>query len=73
MLKGKLNEVVGKTLKKMQEVIDSHLDEIATYAEAHAENPSNRDQELLIVTVATIVETTVKQILEMMKLTKESG
>ena len=72
-LKGKLDEVVMETLKRMQETIDSHLDETATNAEARAENPSNRDQELLIATVATTVEATVKQILERMKLTKESG
>ena len=56
-----------ETLKKMHEVIDSHLDETSTNAEAPTENPSNRDQELLIT-----IEATVKQMIERMKLTKES-
>ena len=64
---------MSKTLKRMHEVIDCHLDETATKAEAHAENRSNRDQELLIATVATTVEAPVKQIFERMKLTNESG
>ena len=55
---------------KMQEVIDSHLDKTATNAEARAENPSNRDQELLIATVATTVEASIEQILERMKINK---
>ena len=63
-------EVVSETLKKMHEVIDSHLDETATNTEARAENPSNRDQELLIATVATTVEASIKQILERMKINK---
>ena len=60
-------------MKKMHEMIDSHLDETTTNTEARAENPSNRDQELLIATVAVTVEATVKRVLERMKLTKESG
>ena len=63
---------MSETLKKMCEVIDRQLDETTTNTEARAENPSNRDQALLIATVATTVGATVKQILEKMKLTKES-
>ena len=65
--------MASEALKKMHEVIDSHLDETATNAEARAENPLNMDQELLIATVATTVEAAVKQILERLKVTKESG
>ena len=64
---------MSKTLKKKHDVIDSHLDETATNPEAWGENPSDRDQELLIATMAMTVEATVKQILQRMKLTKESG
>ena len=65
-LKGKVDEVVSETLKKMHKVIDSHLDETATETntEAQAENPSNRDQELLIATLAMRIEATVNYLVK---------
>ena len=64
---------MSETLKKMHEVIDSHLGKTTINAEACTENSLNRDQELLIATVVTTVEASIKQILERMKINKELG
>ena len=53
---------MSETLRKMHEVIDSHLDE-TTNTEARAENPSNRDQELLIATLAMRIEALLRTVI----------
>lgn len=71
----KLREIIDtinkETLTKWQEAIISHLTEVEENAEERAANPVNRDQQLLISTVATTIEATVKHLLEQMQVEKE--
>lgn len=67
----KIEAVNKETLTKWEEVKMAHLTEVEVDAAKRAANPSNRDQELLVATVATTVEATVTQILERMKAQKK--
>lgn len=70
-LQRKLDEINAETLGRWKETINLHLQETVTSAEERAANPPNSEQELLIATVATTVEATIKQILDKMNVQKK--